>query len=152
MQKKLILIITFLFVAAGYSQKVSEKYTSAMEKYEQGRYADAYAMLKSVVEDYGIDDELYASAHYYAAQSLIKLGEKDEAAAELEFIVNNISWSNFREEAYYYLGLINFPWQERDSRVYWMNFRAGNFPVLHFTGLENLTLRKISLMMLLNFY
>ena len=112
MQKKLIFIFTLLLVVSVYSQTVPEKFSAGMEKYEQGRYADSYTLFKSAAENYGIEDELYASALYYAAQSLIKLGEKDEAAAELEFIVNNISWSNFREEAYYYLGLIYFDYKK----------------------------------------
>lgn len=112
MQKKLIFIFTLLLVVSVYSQTVPEKFSAGMEKYEQGRYADSYTLFKSAAENYGIEDELYASALYYAAQSLIKLGEKDEAAAELEFIVNNINWSNFREEAYYYLGLIYFDYKK----------------------------------------
>ena len=79
-----------------------------MESYYQERYTDAFKLFQDVSNDYKIDDELYAASKYYAANALIKLGEKDMAAAELEYLINHIVWSNFREEAFYNLGLIYF--------------------------------------------
>jgi len=98
-----VLISTFL-----YSQNVSEKFTSAMELYYQARYTDAYKMFNIISEEVTKEDELYASSKFYAADALLKLGEKDMAAAKLEYIVNHIVWSNFREEAFYNLGIIYY--------------------------------------------
>lgn len=108
MPKKLFYLLFLSFFSLSYSQSVTQKFTEAMEEYYQARYADAYLIFQDVSDDYGIDDELYASAKYYAADALIKLGEKEKAAIELEFIVNHIIWSNFRENAFYQLGLIYF--------------------------------------------
>ncbi len=108
MQKKLFYLLFVTFYSLSYSQSVTQKFTEAMEEYYQARYADAYLIFQDVSDDYGIEDELYASAKYYAADALIKLGEKEKAAIELEFIVNHIIWSNFREKAFYQLGLIYF--------------------------------------------
>ncbi|MGB5896508.1 MAG: tetratricopeptide repeat protein [Ignavibacteriaceae bacterium] len=94
------------------AQSISEKFTLALEEYYQARYADAYILFNDVADDYGIDDELYASSKYYAADALLKLGQKEQAAAELEYIVNHIIWSNVREEAFYHLGLIYYEFKK----------------------------------------
>jgi tetratricopeptide (TPR) repeat protein len=83
-----------------------------MEEFYEGRYADAYILFNDVADDYGVEDEIYASAKFYAADALLKLGQREQAAAELEYIVNHIIWSNFREEAYYKLGLIYFEFKK----------------------------------------
>ena len=105
---KIFLPLLFLISVQIFPQSISDKYTAAMEKYDQGRYSEAYKIFSSVVKDYGIEDEIFASAHFYAAQSLLKMGLKSDAAAEFEFTVNNIIWSAYREEALYNLGLIYF--------------------------------------------
>jgi tetratricopeptide (TPR) repeat protein len=101
-----------LFIFPVLSQSISEKFTIALEEYYQARYADAYILFNEVSDDYGIDDELYASSKYYAADALLKLGQKELAAAELEYIVNHIIWSNVREEAFYHLGLIYYEFEK----------------------------------------
>jgi len=111
MLKKLFFIIIFI-ITSSYSQSVTQKFAEAMEEYYQGRYATAHYIFQDISDDYGIDDEIYASAKYFAADALLKLGEKESAAAELEYIVNHIIWSNFREEALYHLGLIYFDKQK----------------------------------------
>jgi TolA-binding protein len=101
-----------ILISQSFSQSISEKFTLALEEYYQARYADAYILFNEVADDYGIDDELYASSKYYAADAVLKLGQKELAAAELEYIVNHIIWSNVREEAYYQLGLIYYEFRK----------------------------------------
>jgi TolA-binding protein len=86
-----------------------------MNAYNNSSYADAQKMFEDIFTDYGIEDELYAAARYYSADALLKMGKKDEAATGFEFIVNNIIWSNFREESLYNLGLIYID-QEKYSK------------------------------------
>ncbi len=79
-----------------------------MDAYNKQLYVDAQKIFQKIIDDYGIEDELYASACYYSANSFLKMGKKDEAATGFEFIVNNVIWSKFREESLFTLGLIYF--------------------------------------------
>lgn len=116
MQKNFFLFLTsvLLLSAAIFPQTISEKFSSAMDAYNSRHYVDAQKMFEDINKDYGIEDELYAATWYYSADALLKMGKKDEAATGFEFIVNNIIWSNFREESLYNLGLIYID-QERYS-------------------------------------
>jgi len=107
-----IFFFLVIFISPLFSQSISEKFTIALEEYYQGRYADAYILFSEVANDYGVEDELYASSKYYTADALLKLGQKELAAAGLEYIVNHIIWSNVREEAFYHLGLIYYEFKE----------------------------------------
>jgi TolA-binding protein len=109
---KNILVNSFLmilFVSNMVSaQNIAEEYNSGMNAYNKQLYVDAQKIFQKIIDDYGIDDELYASACYYSANSFLKMGKKDEAATGFEFIVNNVIWSKFREESLFTLGLIYF--------------------------------------------
>lgn len=133
MLKKLLIII-ILIISSSYSQSVTQKFAEAMEAYYQGMYASAYYMYENISDDYGIDDEIYASAKYYAADALLKLGEKESAAAEFEYIVNHIIWSNFREEALYHLGLIYFDMQKYATARARFNTMLKEFPEGKYSG------------------
>jgi TolA-binding protein len=110
--RKIIYLFLLILICPAFSQSISEKFTLALEEYYQARYADAYVLFNDVADDYGINDELYASSKYYAADALLKLGQKELAAAELEYIINHIIWSNVREEAFYHLGLIYYEFEK----------------------------------------
>ena len=112
MLKKILYSSFIIITSVLYSQDVSQKFTSAMELYYGERYTEAYKMFKSISQEVTKEDELYAASKFYAADALIKLGEKDMAVAELEYLVNHIIWSNFREEAFYNLGLIYYDFKE----------------------------------------
>ena len=117
--KKIIPVLAKIFsfqliflTSISLAQSVSQKFLTAQEEYIQGKYLDAYELFSEITNDYGVNDELYSSAKYYAAESLLKLGRKETAAAELEYIVNNTVWSSFREEALYNLGIIYFDFKK----------------------------------------
>ena len=133
MLNKILLFVLFILTTC-YPQSVSKKFAEAMEDYYQGRYASAYSLFQDISNDYGIEDELYASSKYYAADALIKLGEKAQAAAELEYIVNQIIWSNFREEALYHLGLIYFDNQKYSTSRTRFKTLLKEFPEGKYTG------------------
>jgi len=104
-----ILLILFQFLlSSSFAQSVADKFNSAMDAYHLKLYAEANRIFDEIIDSYGIEDELYASARYFSAESLLKLGKKKEAAAGFEFISNNIIWSYFREESLFNLGLIYF--------------------------------------------
>jgi len=104
----IILLIVFKCNSLVYSQTISEDYDKGMNFYNQKLFADAQKVFDKIIKDYGIEDELYASARFYSANSLLKMGKKEEAASGFEFIVNNVVWSKFREESLFNLGLIYF--------------------------------------------
>jgi TolA-binding protein len=87
---------------------VAEEFSNGMDRYNKQLFADAHKIFESIITDYGVEEELYASARFYSANSLLKMGKKDEAATGFEFIANNVVWSKFREESLFTLGLIYF--------------------------------------------
>lgn len=103
-----LLILFLLSISVTSGQTSADEFNKAMDYYNKQLFADAYKTFEKIIKDYGIQDELYASARFYAANSLLKMGKKDEAATILEFIVNNVVWSKFREESLFALGLIYF--------------------------------------------
>src|SRR4030066_340870 len=91
-----------------FSQTVAEEFNRGMDAYNKLLFADAYKIFEAVIQDYGIEDEIYVSARFYSANSILKMGRTDEAPACFEVIVNNVVWSKFREESLFTLGLIYF--------------------------------------------
>ena len=108
--KYLILLsfIGLLISPITFSQTVAEEFSKGMDAYNKQLFADANKIFEKIINDYGVEDELYASARFYSANSLLKMGKKDEAATGFEFIANNVVWSKFREESLFTLGLIYF--------------------------------------------
>jgi TolA-binding protein len=104
-----ILILVFHFsISTAFAQSIADKFTSGMEAYHLKLYSDANQIFEDIIENYGIEDELYASARYYSADALLKMGKSEESAAGFEFISNHVIWSNFREESLFNLGMIYF--------------------------------------------
>lgn len=106
MQK--FLLITLISAFFQIYPQISEKFDLAMNAFHNQQYAQANRLFDEFFNDYKIVDELYATAKYYSAESLLKLGRKDEAAIGFEYIVNTFYWSNYRDKALYNLGLIYF--------------------------------------------
>lgn len=104
----IVLILFPLFISAVNGQNVAEEFNKGMEAYNKQLFVDAYRIFDSIVDDYGVVDELYASARFYSGNSLLKMGKKDEASTRFEYIVNNVVWSKFREESLFTLGLIYY--------------------------------------------
>lgn len=109
MLKHLAIFILFIFSPIIIqSQTVSEKYDAAMVAFHQQQYAQSNRLFEEFFSDYKIIDEIYATAKYYSAESLLKLGRKDESAITFEYLVTNYFWSNYRDKSLYNLGLIYF--------------------------------------------
>ena len=101
-------VIALIYTPTVYNQSISAEFKKAMDFYNQQLYADAQKVFDKIIKDYGIEDEIYTSARFYSANSLLKMGKKDEAACGFEFIVNAVVWSKFREESLFTLGLIYY--------------------------------------------
>lgn len=108
MHKIFVSIITLLIVLPLFAQNLPEKFNDAMNAYNNQLYSEAYKIFDEVIKDYDVEDELYSVARFYAANSLLKMGKKDESTSGFEYIVNNIVWSKFREESLFKLGLIYY--------------------------------------------
>ena len=108
MLKYFSLIILFFFCTNIFSQPTSQKFNDAMAAFHSEQYAQANRLFEEFFSDYKIVDELYATAKYYSAESLLKLGRKDEAAIGFEYLVKTYNWSNYRDKALYNLGLIYY--------------------------------------------
>lgn len=108
MHKIFVSIITLLIVLPLFAQNLTEKFNDAMNAYNNQLYSEAYKIFDEVIKDYGVEDELYSVARFYAANSLLKMGKKDESTSGFEYIVNSIVWSKFREESLFKLGLIYY--------------------------------------------
>lgn len=91
-----------------YSQTSSQKFDEAMTAYHNQQYAQSNRLFEDFFNEYKIVDEVYATAKYYSAESLLKLGRKDEAAIGFEYLVKTYNWSNYRDKALYNLGLIYY--------------------------------------------
>lgn len=101
----LIILITIIPI---YSQTDSQKFDEAMNSYHNQQYAQSNRLFEEFFNEYKIVDEVYATAKYYSAESLLKLGRKDEAAIGFEYLVKTYNWSNYRDKALYNLGLIYY--------------------------------------------
>lgn len=108
MHKIFVSIITLLLGLPLFAQNLTEKFNDAMNAYNNQLYSEAYKIFDEVIKDYGVEDELYSVARFYAANSLLKMGKKDESTSGFEYIVNSIVWSKFREESLFKLGLIYY--------------------------------------------
>ena len=108
---KKIYSIIFLVTISLFSlnaQTTADKYSDAMNAYNSRQYALANRLFQKLFVEHHLTDELYSTAKYFSSDALLKLGEKNAAAAGFEYLVNYFKWSNFRDKALFKLGLIYF--------------------------------------------
>lgn len=131
---KLIFALLFTLQISLLSQTVSEKYSSAMNAFHSGQYAEASLLFEEFFNEYKIVDEVYASAKYYSAESLLKLGRKNEAAVTFAYLADNYHWSNFRKDALYNLGLIYFNLKSFEDARKRFKQLLNEYPESQYTG------------------
>ena len=73
--KYLILLsfIGLLISPITFSQTVAEEFSKGMDAYNKQLFADANKIFEKIINDYGVEDELYASARFYSANSLLEM-------------------------------------------------------------------------------
>lgn len=91
-----------------FSQSISTKFSLAMDAYYSKQYAEATRIFDDFFSEYRLIDELFSTAKYYSAESLLKLGRKNEAAVSYAYLVDNFFWSNYREKSLFTLGVIHY--------------------------------------------
>ncbi len=135
MLKYLVFIVLFAFSPMLVkSQTVSEKFDAAMDAFHQQKYAQANRLFEEFFSDYKIIDEIYATAKYFSAESLLKLGRKDEAAITFEYLVTNYFWSNYRDKALYNLGMIYFSEGKYEKSRLRFKLLLKDYPESQFVG------------------
>lgn len=98
-------------------------YHKGLDKYNTAEFSEAIHYLNKFYLQYSHVDEIYSTAKFYEADALYKIGELDAAASIFNYLVNNFSNSNFRADALYNLGLINFQLTRYDqSRKFFSKF------------------------------
>lgn len=108
MFKYFSLLFLLIFTPGIIPQSGSEKFNVAMDAYNNQQYAQSNRLFEEFFSDYKIIDEVYATAKYYSAESLLRLGRKDEAGIGFEYLRKTFNWSNYRDKALYNLGLIYY--------------------------------------------
>jgi TolA-binding protein len=107
-RKLILLIIIITGVSSVYAQTQNDAYTNALILYEKKQYSKAFEIFKELSVNNKIDDLKKINSKYYAAQSLLQLGELNGASSEFEEFIEAYLLSNFREVALYELGRLYF--------------------------------------------
>jgi len=105
---KKILLFCMLLYQISFTQNISDKYTEAIEAYNQGQYTESSILFADFFKGYNLLDEKYASAKYYQAKSLLNLNRINEAATNFAFLADNFHWTNLRKHSLFELGLIYY--------------------------------------------
>lgn len=105
-----------------------------MAAYHNQQYAQSNRLFEEFFNEYKIVDEVNATAKYYSAESLLKLGRKDEAAIGFEYLTKNYNWSNYRDKALYNLGLIYFNSGKYDLSRSRLKLLLNDYPESDFYG------------------
>src|SRR5664279_390582 len=132
MKKALTLILCFFTYISG--QSISEKFNSAMNSYNSSQYVEANRLFDQFMVEHTEYDELYATANFYSAMSLLKIGNIDASSVRFEYIVKNFVRSAFRDKSLYELGLIYFDRQNYISSR--LNFKKllDEYPESDYSG------------------
>jgi TolA-binding protein len=105
-----------------------------MSAYHNQQYAQSNRLFEEFFNEYKMVDEVYATAKYYSAESLLKLGRKNEAAIGFEYLVKTYNWSNYRDKALYNLGLIYFNAEKYESSRNKLKLLLNDYPESDFYG------------------
>lgn len=131
---KKIFFYLFLFHLIISAQQSANKFTAAVNFYNDHNFSAAFQLFKEIISNNVFDEEKLSSAKFYAADCLLNLDQYDGAAAELEAFIDQYKFSNFREAALYKLGTIYYIKGEyRKARERLLSL-LNEFPHGEFTG------------------
>lgn len=134
MIKNYLILFSILLSSFSYSQSVSDKFDRAMTAYHSEQFVQANRLFEEFFNEYKLIDELYATAKYYSADALLKLGRKNDSAIGFEFLVTNFLWSNYRYKSLYNLGLIYYDTRRFDRARERFTQLLREYPESEFTG------------------
>jgi len=114
--KKLLFLLLFLSaflsnsfcVTASLPEGENRLYAGAYQAYLAKDYAKASELFAQFRIDYHLNDELLASSYFYQGESYSNSGQYDEAILSYTYLINNFSFSNFRNKAIYKTGLLYY--------------------------------------------
>ncbi len=112
MKNKLLIIIFLISATLALGQGLADKYYKAMTAFNNKDYGTAHSLFDEFIQNYSIQDELFATAQFYSGESILNLGKPGAAASFYEYLVNNFDWSVFKERSLYRLGLIYYETQK----------------------------------------
>jgi len=134
MLKFFSIIILITIIPQIHPQTSSKKFDAAMSAYHTQQFAQSNRLFEEFFNEYKIVDEVFATAKYYSAESLLKLGRKDEAAIGFEYLVKTYNWSNYRDKALYNLGLIYYNSGKYDLCRSKLKLLLNDYPVSEYYG------------------
>ncbi len=115
MKKIFFLILSVPFLI--YAQNSNDKFLDALNYYNNQNYGIAGKMFKEIVSENNNGAKNLDAAKYYGADCLYQLDQLDGAAIDFENLISSEGFSNFRETAFYKLGIIYYKKEEyRKSR------------------------------------
>lgn len=104
MLKFFSLIILISIIPPIYSQTSSQKFDEAMSAYHNQQYVQSNRLFEEFFNEYKIVDEVYATAKYFSAESLLKLAEKMKPQLVLNIWLKPITGLIIRTRHYIILG------------------------------------------------
>lgn len=99
-------LIILLNIKILFAQTSSEVYNNALREFNNGNYIKANELFNKFFQNYKYNDELFASAKFYSAESFYYVNKLNEAISEFEYLVNEFKYTNYRDKSLYYLGII----------------------------------------------
>lgn len=106
-----IFIQTFLFLILSlsiFANDTDDSFKEAKILYEQGFYADALIIFETIYQSDNFDTHLKGSSLFYLSECLMLSHNYEGAIARFEELVNNYTYTNFRDKSLYYLGILYF--------------------------------------------
>lgn len=129
----IIFVFAFPFALAS-AQTNTQVYSESMNAYHAKDYATADRLFQKFFSEYKLEDALYATLKYYDADALLNLGKKSAAAGVFEYLVNQFTWSSFRDKALYKLGLIYYEQEQYDKCRARLKKILDEYPASSYTG------------------
>ncbi len=127
----LIFFISFTLLRG---QSTVDIYNSALTAFRKNDYAKAYELFTAFLNNNDVDKDLFASAKYYTAESLIALNEYEGAIQELNSLVLDHNFVVIRPNALYRLGKLFFDLGEYENARKKLEQYLYEYPYGSFTG------------------
>lgn len=137
MHKIILFILIITSISSFNAQTKIDAFTNALNLYENKQYSKSFEIFKELSTKNEIEELKKINSKYYAAQSLLKLGELNGASTEFEEFIDAYPLSNFREVALYELGRLYFNKKEFRKAREKFQLLIKDFPKSNMSGTSN---------------
>ncbi len=127
----LVFFVSFILLRGQTSVDI---YNSALTAFQKKDYAKSYELFTDFLKQNDVDKDLFASAKYYSAESLIALGEFEGAIQELNELILDNNFVVIRPKALYRLGKLFFDLGEYENARKKLEQYLLEYPYGSFTG------------------